>query len=198
MRSYLDRFVSYYGNIVDFSGQYEFDHQKLWDGLKANDVWVIDISPDVVNQHNQTVIIKYILNQVKKVLQEKRSRANPLDYIIICLDEINRYIPADSDNEFKRDIIDIARAWRSKGGILFGAGQMMSEIDPQFVSNIGTKIIGCSDIAETSHTYYKGLPQSTRDGLSRLDPAEKTLVHSGWRGIAGITLKSPRPLNSIK
>lgn len=114
MRSYLDRFAAYYGNIVDFSGKYTFDHEKLWNGLKANDVWVIDIAEDVVNQHNKTVIIKYVLNQLKKVLANKHTRDNPLDYIIIDLDEINRYIPADGKNEFKDDVLDIVRAWRSK------------------------------------------------------------------------------------
>lgn len=74
---------------------------------------------------------------------------------------------------------------------------MMSEIDSQFVSNIGTKIIGCSDVSETSHQYYKGFPQSTRDSISRLEPWEKVISHGGWKNIT-ITVKSPRPLNSIK
>lgn len=199
MRDYLYRFEKYYGGMVAFDFDCEYPHEKLWSEIKANDVWVFDVAEGHIGEHSRAVMIKYVLNEVKKVLdnRENRKEEERLDAIVICLDEINRYVASgDSDNGFKELMIDIARAWRSKGGILIGAGQILSELDHQFTSNMATKIVGQSDVSELSDKAYGDLPKNLREEAKYLPHGKKIIVHAGWNNVATL-IHFPRPLSSI-
>ncbi len=116
--------------------------------IRRNDVFVIDISM-IPTLQEQGFVVGDVMKSIDELFSSRQSGKRP-KYILIFVDEINRFIP-----QFARNLSAVAEqvmrtvvAGRSRGTILFSAQQFKSTVDPEFHENTGMHIIGKLGMSE--------------------------------------------------
>jgi DNA helicase HerA-like ATPase len=108
-------------------------------------------------------------------------------YILIFVDEINRFIPwsarnvLSSSSAVAEQIMRTVVAGRSRGTILFSAQQFKSTVDPAFHENMGMRIIAKLGMSELSTPHYSMIDESTKANIARLNKGELVMVHPAIR-----------------
>jgi hypothetical protein len=107
-------------------------------------------------------------------------------YILIFIDEINRFLPLSSSpfkaNLVAEEIMKTLIAGRSRGTILFSAQQFKSTTDYRLHQNTGLQIIAKLGISELSaYPYYSMIDESTKMNIVRLHKGELVMIHSAFR-----------------
>lgn len=173
--------------------------------IKSGDVFVIDIATIssveeqgfVVGDLMKSIDVMYSTshyyhrsenetNEKRQYGEEHNIRRRRLPkYILIFIDEINRFLPLASPfktNLIAEEIMKTLIAGRSRGTILFSAQQFKSTTDYRLHQNTGLHIIAKLGISElSSYPYYSLIDESTKMNIVRLHKGELLMIHSAFR-----------------
>ena len=149
--------------------------------IRRNDVFVIDISM-IPTLQEQGFVVGDVMKSIDDLYSSRQSGKRP-KYILIFVDEINRFIP-----QFARNLSAVAEqvmrtvvAGRSRGTILFSAQQFKSTVDPALHENTGMHIIAKLGMSELSTPPYLMIDESTKANIVRLNKGELVMVHPAFR-----------------
>ena len=176
--------------------------------IKANEIFVIDVSAipsveeqafvigDVFKSINELYSIGHAsrINQadsripksdIKKGKRHKKKSEIP-KYMIIFLDEINRFVPKSQHmsrlNPVADEIMRFVIEGRSRCNILLSAQQFKSETDFRLQENIGLHVIGKLGITELlAGPYYSMIDEQVKRNIARLERGEMIMVHPAFR-----------------
>jgi len=123
------------------------------DELKPGYIFVIDIQME--GEAAQKFIFSRVMRKVRKILEGIEKTDEPLDGIVLVVDELNKFGPAGaSRSPLKYDLIDITARGRSLGLVLFGAEQFASAVDMQIIDNCASSFIGRTETGELGNSRY--------------------------------------------
>ncbi|MDQ3562383.1 MAG: hypothetical protein M3382_05235 [Thermoproteota archaeon] len=149
--------------------------------IRRSDVFVIDISM-IPTLQEQGFVVGDVMKSIDELYSSRQSGKRP-KYILIFVDEINRFIPRPA-----RDISAVAEqvmrtivAGRSRGTILFSAQQFKSTVDSALHENTGMHIIAKLGMSELSTPPYLMIDESTKANIVRLNKGELVMVHPAFR-----------------
>jgi DNA helicase HerA-like ATPase len=149
--------------------------------IRRSDVFVIDISM-IPTLQEQGFVVGDVMKSIDELYSSRQSGKRP-KYILIFVDEINRFIPRPA-----RDISAVAEqvmrtivAGRSRGTILFSAQQFKSTVDSALHENTGMHIIAKLGMSELSMPPYLMIDESTKANIVRLNKGELVMVHPAFR-----------------
>jgi DNA helicase HerA-like ATPase len=149
--------------------------------IRRSDIFVIDISM-IPTLQEQGFVVGDVMKSIDDLYSSRQSGKRP-KYILIFVDEINRFIPRPA-----RDISAVAEqvmrtivAGRSRGTILFSAQQFKSTVDSALHENTGMHIIAKLGMSELSTPPYLMIDESTKANIVRLNKGELVMVHPAFR-----------------
>jgi DNA helicase HerA-like ATPase len=186
--------------------------------IKAGDVFVIDVATissfeeqafvvgDVMKSIDEMYSARYynvrddnsnntITGSIKNTVKNNQK----LHYILVFIDEINRFIPKSQNNNMNSVSDQIMRtvvAGRTRGTILFSAQQFKSATDYRLQENTDLHITAKLGLSELSTKAYSMLDESTKMNIVRLNKGELVMIHSAFRhpikiGFPKATFKKP-------
>ena len=124
-------------------------------------------------------------------------------YIVIFIDEINRFLPrGESSNTglgismsnrsaVAEELLKTLITGKSRHCILFSAQQFKSQIEPSINENTGLHVITKLGLSELSSNSYSMVDDATKSVISKLHKGEFILVHPAFRHPIKIAI--PRP-----
>jgi uncharacterized protein len=172
--------------------------------IKANDVFVIDVGK-VSSIEEQSFIVGDVMKSIdeiyssagdydydnvrRKITNNSKNKRNSIrtkpDYILVFVDEINRFIPklqpAGKKHAVAEQIMKTLIAGGSRGTILFSAQQFKSKTDLWLHENTGLHIIAKLGLSELSSEPYDMLDASTKNNIVRLNKGELIMIHTAFR-----------------
>ena len=132
-----------------------------------------------------------------------QSHTNKPKYILILLDEINRFMPHLDSSGFphgsgtllssavSEEILKTLIAGKSRHTILLSAQQFKSQVNPLLNDNTGLHVITKLGLSELSTTSYSIIDNMTKTAISKLHRGEIILIHSAFRHPIKITIPKP-------
>lgn len=159
--------------------------------IKSGETYVVDIAS--IEEQLQYLVFGDIIDSVYKLKNEGREDENPVpSKIIIFVDELNKYAPANSKSSpILNLLLEIAERGRSMGIILFSAEQFKSAVHSRITGNSGTHIYGRTNSIEVGRKDYNYLPDTFKAMMTRLEKGELILQHPIFRTL--LKIKFPRP-----
>jgi uncharacterized protein len=159
--------------------------------IKSGETYVVDIAS--IEEQLQYLIFGDIIDSVYKLKNEGRDDEHPVpSKIIIFVDELNKYAPANSKSSpILNLLLEIAERGRSMGIILFSAEQFKSAVHNRITGNSGTHIYGRTNSIEVGKKDYSYLPDTFKAMMTRLEKGELILQHPIFRTL--LKIKFPRP-----
>ena len=124
-------------------------------------------------------------------------------YIVIFIDEINRFLPRreSGGNNFgistsnrsavAEELFKTLITGKSRHCILFSAQQFKSQIDPSVNEITGLHVITKLGLSELSSNSYSMIDDATKSVISKLHKGEFILVHPAFRHPVKITIPKP-------
>lgn len=134
--------------------------------------------------------------------ENRQSNKKP-KYVVILLDEINRFLPhrdlsgnpysnyVGSRSSVGEELFKTILTGRSRHRILFSAQQFKSQIDPGINENTGLHILAKLGDSELSTRPYDMVDDVTKSVINKLHKGEFVLVHSAFRHPVKITIPKP-------
>jgi uncharacterized protein len=128
---------------------------------------------------------------------------NKPKYIVILIDEINRFLPHLDFNgnaqkpwtllrsSVAEEIIKTLIAGKPRRTALFSAQQFKSQVDPILNDNTGLHVIAKLGLSELSSTSYSMIDETTKSTISKLHKGEIILIHPAFRHPIKITIPKP-------
>ena len=196
--------------------------------MKRNEVFVIDIARlstldeqafvvgDVMRTINEMYSVGHVSNPDDdlgrdgddvEIDAEKDSTtpdvAKKPKYIVIFIDEINRFlprgesgstgigIPMSNRSAVAEELLKTLITGKSRHCILFSAQQFKSQIDPSINENTGLHVITKLGLSELSSNSYSMVDDTTKSVISKLHKGEFILVHPAFRHPIKITIPKP-------
>jgi uncharacterized protein len=170
--------------------------------IRSDDVFVIDVGM-VSSIEEQSFIVGDVMKSVDEIYssageynnpkidnkknsknKEKSEKTRP-DYILVFVDEINRYLPklqsAGRMNAVAEQIMKTLIAGRSRGTILFSAQQFKSATDLRLHDNTGLHIIAKQGLPELASEPYSMIDESTKNNIAKLNKGELVMIHTAFR-----------------
>ncbi len=149
--------------------------------IRRSDVFVIDISM-IPTLQEQGFVVGDVMKSIDELYSSRQSSRRP-KYILIFVDEINRFIPRPARNisAVAEQVMRTIVAGRSRGTILFSAQQFKSTVDPALHENTGMHIIAKLGMSELSTPPYLMIDESTKANIVRLNKGELVMVHPAFR-----------------
>ncbi|MDQ3883246.1 MAG: hypothetical protein M3243_04240 [Thermoproteota archaeon] len=149
--------------------------------IRRGDVFVIDISM-IPTLQEQRFVVGDVMKSIDELYSSRQSNKSP-KYILIFVDEINRFIPQSTRNisAVAEQIMRTVVAGKSRGTILFSAQQFKSTVDPALHENTGMHIIAKLGMSELSTPPYSMIDESTKANIVRLNKGELVMVHPAIR-----------------
>jgi uncharacterized protein len=149
--------------------------------IRRSDVFVIDISM-IPTLQEQGFVVGDVMKSIDELYSSRQSGKRP-KYILIFVDEINRFIPRPTHNisAVAEQVMRTIVAGRSRGTILFSAQQFKSTVDPALHENTGMHIIAKLGMSELSMPPYLMIDESTKANIVRLNKGELVMVHPAFR-----------------
>lgn len=186
--------------------------------LKKDDVFVIDIAK-LPTLEEQSFVVGDVMRTIDEMysvgytgfskLDNNEKNVEDMDipdkpkYVIILLDEINRFLPhRDSINSSQgtltssrsavtEEILKTLIAGKSRHSILFSAQQFKSQVDPSLNENTGLHILAKLGLSELSTSSYSMIDDITKSVITKLHKGEFVLVHPAFRHPIKITIPKP-------
>ena len=195
--------------------------------MKKNEVFVVDIARlstldeqafvvgDVMKTINEMYSVGHVNNpndvfsgggdidfDDEKEIENTGMTKKP-KYIVIFIDEINRFLPrAESGNTglgmsmsnrsaVAEELLKTLITGKSRHCILFSAQQFKSQIDPSINENTGLHVITKLGLSELSSNSYLMIDDTTKSVISKLHKGEFILVHPAFRHPIKITIPKP-------
>lgn len=170
--------------------------------LKAGEVFVVDIAK-ISSVEEQAFIVGDVMKSIDEIYSESyynfeddnenniinkntikvEERKKP-HYIIIFLDEINRFIPKtlkEKIDAIPEQIMKTVIAGRSRGTILFSAQQFKSQTDTRLQENMGLHVTAKIGRSELSKEPYSIIDETTKTNIVRLNKGELVMIHPAFR-----------------
>ncbi|HSF51820.1 MAG TPA: hypothetical protein VLA74_13755 [Nitrososphaeraceae archaeon] len=188
--------------------------------IKAGEVFVIDVATissfeeqafvvgDVMKSIDEMYSSRYynleddntnntITDSDKNIVQNDQKK---LHYILVFVDEINRFIPKSQNgkmNSVSEQIMRTVIAGKTRGTILFSAQQFKSATDYRLQENTDLHITAKLGLSELSTEPYSMLDESTELNIVRLNKGELVMIHPAFRhpikiGFPKATYKEPK------
>jgi uncharacterized protein len=155
-------------------------------------------------------------DQDNKNLYDKQELVEKPKYVVILLDEINRFLPqrvaggifgGGSGSSIQgstiggggssirstagEELFKTLITGKSRRCILFSAQQFKSQIDPALNENTGLHVLAKLGLSELSASPYSMIDDVTKSVVSKLHKGEFILVHSAFRHPIKITIPKP-------
>ncbi|MCC2648817.1 MAG: hypothetical protein K0R16_1620, partial [Nitrososphaeraceae archaeon] len=151
--------------------------------IKSGDVFVIDVGM-ISSLDEQSFIVGDVMKSIDEMYSsreyldddsndDKNKKEERPKYILIFIDEINRFIPKSEYlgrmNAVSEQIMRTLIAGISRGTILFSAQQFKSATDYRLHENTGLHITAKLGLSELSTDPYSMLDESTKMNIARLN-----------------------------
>ena len=194
--------------------------------MKRNEVFVIDIARlstldeqafvvgDVMRTINEMYSVGHVNNPDDNVGGDNveidyekegttSDAAKKPKYIVIFIDEINRFLPRGESGStghgismsnrsaVAEELLKTLITGKSRHCILFSAQQFKSQIDPSINENTGLHVITKLGLSELSSNSYSMVDDTTKSVISKLHKGEFILVHPAFRHPIKITIPKP-------
>src|SRR5918998_372932 len=163
-----------------------------WGRFEDRSVHVIDVAG--LDPLAQDLVFARVVSKLRDHLER---RDLGVDHVVVFVDELNKYAPADGPDTYVRKmLLDLSERGRYLGLVLFSAQQFRSQVQRRVVGNAGTGIYGRMDMDELAMPAYTTLSAATKIKLATLPKGELMLRHPHFT--QPIFVKFPRPavLNS--
>jgi DNA helicase HerA-like ATPase len=129
---------------------------------------------------------------VSKLREHLERRDLGVDHVVVFVDELNKYAPADGPETYVRKmLLDLSERGRYLGLVLFSAQQFRSQVLRRVVGNAGTALYGRMDADELALPAYATLSPATRIKLATLPKGEIMIRHPHFT--QPIFARFPRP-----
>ena len=129
---------------------------------------------------------------VSKLREHLERRDLGVDHVVVFVDELNKYAPADGPETYVRKmLLDLSERGRYLGLVLFSAQQFRSQVQRRVVGNAGTVIYGRMDVDELATPGYATISPATKIKMATLPKGELMLRHPHFT--QPIFVKFPRP-----
>jgi len=163
-----------------------------WGRFEDRSVQVIDVAG--LDPLAQDLVFARVVSKLREHLER---RDLGVDHVVVFVDELNKYAPADGPDTYVRKmLLDLSERGRYLGLVLFSAQQFRSQVQRRVVGNAGTGIYGRMDPDELATAGYGTISPATKIKLATLPKGELMLRHPHFT--QPIFVKFPRPavLNS--
>lgn len=150
-------------------------------------VYVVDVAG--VDPLAQDLVFARVVSKLREHLER---RDLGVDHVVVFVDELNKYAPADGPDTYVRKmLLDIAERGRYLGLVLFSAQQFRSQVQRRIVGNAATGVFGRMDMEELATPAYGTLSPATKIKLATLPKGELMLRHPHFT--QPIFVRFPRP-----
>ena len=126
---------------------------------------------------------------VSKLREHLERRDLGVDHVVVFVDELNKYAPADGPDTYVRKmLLDLSERGRYLGLVLFSAQQFRSQVQRRVVGNAGTAIYGRMDMDELAtpglrHALAGHQDQAGHPAQGRADAAPPALHPADLRPV---------------
>ena len=147
------------------------------------------------------------IHQSKNINKDNNQDINKKPkYILILIDEINRFLPHSEFNmgsfgsgtlvrsAVAEEILKTLIAGKSRHISLLSAQQFKSQIDPTLNHNTGLHVCSKLGLSELSTISYSMIDETTKSAINKLQRGEIVLIHSAFKHPIKITI----PRTAIK
>jgi hypothetical protein len=156
--------------------------------LADRTVYVVDVAG--LDQLGQDLVFTRVVSKLREHLER---RDLGVDNVVVFVDELNKYAPADGPETYVRKmLLDISERGRYLGLVLFGAQQFRSQVHRRVVGNAGTTVYGRMDGDELATPGYQTLSPATKSKLATLPKGELMLRHPHFT--QPVFVRFPRPV----
>src|SRR3954447_8924408 len=163
-----------------------------WGRFADRSIQVIDVAG--LDPLAQDLVFARVVSKLREHLER---RDLGVDHVVVFVDELNKYAPADGPETYVRKmLLDLSERGRYLGLVLFSAQQFRSQVQRRVVGNAGTGVYGRMDMDELATPGYTTVSPATKIKLATLPKGELMLRHPHFT--QPIFVKFPRPavLNS--
>lgn len=158
-----------------------------WGAFTDRSVHVIDVAG--IDPLAQDLVFARAVSKLKEHLER---RDLGVDHVVVFVDELNKYAPADGQETYvRRMLLELSERGRYLGMVLFSAQQFRSQVLRRVVGNAGTGLYGRMDMDELATPGYGTLSQATRAKLAALPKGELMVRHPHFT--QPLFLRFPRP-----
>jgi hypothetical protein len=158
-----------------------------WGTFRDRSVHVLDVAG--LDPLAQDLVFARVVSKLREHLER---RDLGVDHVVVFVDELNKYAPADGPETYVRKmLLDLSERGRYLGLVLFSAQQFRSQVQRRVVGNAGTGIYGRMDPDELATPGYATISPSTKIKLATLPKGELMLRHPHFT--QPIFVKFPRP-----
>jgi uncharacterized protein len=158
-----------------------------WGEFRDRSVHVVDVAG--LDPLAQDLVFARVVSKLREHLER---RDLGVDHVVVFVDELNKYAPADgADTYVRKMLLDLSERGRYLGLVLFSAQQFRSQVQRRVVGNAGTAVYGRMDMDELSTPGYATLSPATRIKLGTLPKGELMVRHPHFT--QPIFVKFPRP-----
>jgi len=158
-----------------------------WGAFEDRSVQVIDVAG--LDPLAQDLVFARVVSKLREHLER---RDLGVDHVVVFVDELNKYAPADGPETYVRKmLLDLSERGRYLGLVLFSAQQFRSQVHRRVVGNAGTVIYGRMDVDELATPGYATISPATKIKMATLPKGELMLRHPHFT--QPIFVKFPRP-----
>jgi hypothetical protein len=158
-----------------------------WGHFEDRSVHVIDVAG--LDPLAQDLVFARVVSKLREHLER---RDLGVDHVVVFVDELNKYAPADGPDTYVRKmLVDLSERGRYLGMVLFSAQQFRSQVQRRVVGNAGTGVYGRMDMDELAMPAYSTISPATKIKLATLPKGELMLRHPHFT--QPIFVKFPRP-----
>jgi uncharacterized protein len=162
-------------------------HDLPWGAFRDRGVHVVDVAG--LDPLAQDLVFARIVSKLREHLER---RDLGVDHMVVFVDELNKYAPADGPETYVRKmLLDLSERGRYLGLVLFSAQQFRSQVQRRVVGNAGTGVYGRMDMDELATPGYATVSPATKIKLATLPKGELMLRHPHFT--QPIFVKFPRP-----
>ena len=162
-------------------------HDLPWGAFADRSVHVVDVAG--LDPLAQDLVFARIVSKLREGLER---RDLGVDHVVVFVDELNKYAPADgADTYVRKMLLDLSERGRYLGLVLFSAQQFRSQVQRRVVGNAGTGVFGRMDMDELSTPAYATLSPATKIKLATLPKGELMVRHPHFT--QPIFVRFPRP-----
>jgi hypothetical protein len=158
-----------------------------WGSFADRSLHVIDVAG--LDPLAQDLVFARVVSKLKEHLER---RDLGVDHVVVFVDELNKYAPADGQDTYvRRMLLELSERGRYLGLVLFSAQQFRSQVLRRVVGNAGTALFGRMDMDEVATPGYATLSPATKAKLAALPKGELMVRHPHFT--QPLFLRFPRP-----
>jgi hypothetical protein len=163
-----------------------------WGRFEDRSVHVVDVAG--LDPLAQDLVFARVVSKLREHLER---RDLGVDHVVVFVDELNKYAPADGPDTYVRKmLLDLSERGRYLGLVLFSAQQFRSQVQRRVVGNAGTGIYGRMDMDELAMPAYTTLSPATKIKLATLPKGELMLRHPHFTQPIFVRFPRPAVMNS--